>query len=86
MILLRAELRIEARVIGDVVAVHAAGPRLEDRRSVDVADVEPRQIRHGARGVSESEFVIELQAVGGARWFHKHYCGSRLDRIKTGQD
>ena len=43
------------------------GPRLEDRRGIEVTDAQPREIRNDARRVIEREFAIELHAIGGAR-------------------
>jgi hypothetical protein len=67
---LGAQLGIQARVIGDVVAMRAARPGLEDRRGIDMADAEPLQVRHDARGVGEGEFAIELQPIRRARNVH----------------
>ena len=57
------ELRVQRVVRHDVVAVHAAGPRLQDRRRVDVRDAEPSQVRCQRRRSREAELGIELQAV-----------------------
>src|SRR5262249_18380308 len=65
-ILLRAELRIQQRVIHDVVAVHAAWPRLQDRRGIEMTDTELRQIRNDACSIVEREFAIQLNAIGRA--------------------
>ncbi len=62
-----AELGIDLVVGHDVVAVHAAGAGAMDRRAVDVADAEPREVGHDARGIVESEAAVQLQPVGGAR-------------------
>ena len=54
-IILRPEFRIQLVVIGDVIAVHAAWSRLEDRREVDVTDAELREVRRDRRRVIEAE-------------------------------
>ena len=64
---LGADLGIDAARIDHVVAVRAAGPRLEERRGVDVADAEAREVRHQRFGVGEAELAAELQPVGGDR-------------------
>jgi hypothetical protein len=62
-----AELGIDLVVGHDVVAVHAAGAGAVDRRAVDVADAQPREVGHDAGGVVEAEAAVQLQPVGGAR-------------------
>ena len=54
-------------VVDDVVAVRRAGPRGEDRRGVEVADAEPRQMGHDRGRVVEGEVLVELHPVGGPR-------------------
>ena len=61
------ELRVDGRVVDDVVSVRRAGPRLVDRRGIDVADAQSLQIGHDRGGVVEREILVELQPVGGAR-------------------
>jgi hypothetical protein len=41
-----ADLGVQGVVVHDVVAVRAAGPRLRERRSVQVPDPKPREIRY----------------------------------------
>ena len=65
--LLAAELGVDRGVVDDVVAVRRAGPRRVDRRGIDMADAEPRQIGHDRGRVVEGEVLVELQPVGGAR-------------------
>ncbi len=43
-ILARSKLGIELRVVRDIVAVHAARPRLQDRRRIQMADSESREV------------------------------------------
>ncbi len=64
VIRVRADFRVEALVVGDVVAVHAAGPRLQVRRGVQVRDAQVAQVRDDGRRVAEREALVELQAVG----------------------
>ena len=60
---LAAEFRVDRVVVGDVVAVGRARPRLLDRRGVDVADPELGQIRQDRFGIREGEALVELQPV-----------------------
>ena len=62
-----AELFADLVVGDDVVAVHAAGTGARDRRAVDVAHAEPREIRQHARRIGEREVVVQLQAIRCAR-------------------
>ena len=64
---LAAELRIERVVIDDVVAVRAAGARLQKRRRVEMADAERLEIGHERGGLVEAEVRRELQAIGRDR-------------------
>src|SRR5437762_3249838 len=59
-----AELWVELAVVYDVIAMGAAGPCFQIRRSVDVADAEPRQIGSEGCGIPEIKSFVELQAVG----------------------
>ena len=65
-IILRAECRVEAPGIDDVVAVRAAGAGSEDRRSVEVAYAQLLQIVKESTNVAESEFRVELNTIRGA--------------------
>src|SRR5579863_1495055 len=76
-ILFDAEFRIELVVIGDVVAVHTAWPRLENRREIDVADAELRKVGRNFCGVVEAEAGVELQAIGRARGGHSGVTAQR---------
>ena len=69
-IILRPEFRIQLVMIGDVIAVHAARPRLEDRREVDVTDAELREVRRDRRRVAETKAGVQLQTIGRARNVH----------------
>ena len=66
-----AELVLEAAVVGHVVAVRRAGDRLEQRRGIEVADPEAREIGREAGGAREVHALAELQPVGGARRGHR---------------
>ena len=66
-IVFSAELGIERVVVDDVVAVRAAGARLQVWRRVDVADAERGEIGHEPAPLLEAEVLRELQTVGGAR-------------------
>src|ERR1700719_4133951 len=63
---LRADFRIEPIVVDDVVAVRRTRARLHDRRCVDMADAERRQIWHEGGRVAKREVAMELQAIGSA--------------------
>ena len=62
-----AELRVDRAVVDDVVAVGAAGTRAQDRRAVEVAHAEPREVRRETRRIGEGEGAVELDAVRRAR-------------------
>jgi hypothetical protein len=57
-------------MIGDVVAVQAAGPRLQIGRGVTVGDAEIVQVRHESVGGSEGEAGVELEAIRRLRKAH----------------
>src|SRR5262249_13663632 len=65
--LLAAEVGAETAVVGDVVAVAAAGAGLQNGRGVAVADAQGVQIRDEVAGVAEGEVAVELEAVGRRR-------------------
>jgi len=64
---LSAELGIDLVVIDDVVAVRAARPRLEKRRSIEMRDAELPEIRRERGGRVEIEIPGELQPIGCQR-------------------
>ena len=64
VVLLGADLGVEAAVVDDVVAVRAAGPGLQVRRGIAVGDAQVAQVGHDGRGVAEGEAGVELEAVG----------------------
>ena len=55
-----AELLVDVAVVDHVVAVGAAGRRLQDGRGVEVADAERGQVRHHGGGIVEGETGVEL--------------------------
>ena len=61
-----AKLVVERIVVHDVVAVRAAGPRLEIGRGIEVADAKLGQVGREPGSIVEAEVGRELQAVGGA--------------------
>src|SRR5882672_5368950 len=67
-----AELGIERTVIHDVVAVAAAGARLQERRGIEMTDAERLQVGHCSRGIVKSEILGQLQAIGGERDRGRH--------------
>ena len=81
-----AEFGVEWPMVDDVVAVGAAGPRLQIGRGVDVADPEPREIRGEPRRIRKAKPLVKLQTVGGAwnhMWNHLLY-GDPLRRARYG--
>src|SRR5690242_8541654 len=62
-----SEFRVKLAVIDDVVPVSAAGPGLQIRRSVNVADAKPRQIGCDRASIPKPEPFMELQPVGRPR-------------------
>src|SRR3546814_13486715 len=60
-----AEVLAQLPVVDDVVSVGAAGHRLQDRRAVEVADPQRRQVGGQGRGIVEAEVRVQLHAVGG---------------------
>ena len=61
-----AELRVERVVVGDVVAVGAAGTTAEARGEIRVADAEGVEVGDERRHLVEPERAPELQTVGRA--------------------
>jgi len=49
---------IEARLIGDIVSMHAAGAGHEERRSVDIGDAEVVQVIDDGGGLIEWEEAV----------------------------
>ena len=60
-----AQLGVDGGVVEDVVAVHRAGRRGQDRGEVDVADAQGGQVGHGRGRIVEGEAAVQLQPVGG---------------------
>ena len=73
---LAAEFGIEPVVIDDVVAMRAAGARLQERRGIEMADAERAQIGHECGGLVEAEIRGELEAVGRGRNGGRHQASS----------
>ena len=63
----RADFGIQHPVVDNVVAVPASRSCAQVRRAVDVADAKRRQVRDQRRHVGETEFAVQLHAVGRAR-------------------
>ena len=61
---LRADFGIEAGVVGDVVAVHAAGMGHQERRGVAVGDSQIVQIGDDRGGLGKGKTLIELKTIG----------------------
>ena len=70
---LGAELGVQAVVVDDVVAVHAARPRGQDRRRVNVGDPQVVEVINQRGCVTKGKVLVELQTVRGARdaWGHR---------------
>ncbi len=62
---LRTDFGIEAGVVGDVVAMHAAGMSHEERRGVAVGDSQIVEIFHDRSGLAKSKCQIQLETVSG---------------------
>ena len=60
---LRTDFGIEASVVGDIVAVHAAGVGHQERGGVAVCDPQIVQIRNYSRGLVKCKTQIELKAI-----------------------
>ena len=65
--LLAAQFRIDVVMIHHVVAVPAAGSRLQIWRAVNVTDAKIMQIICDRRGIVECEILMKLDAIGGER-------------------
>src|SRR5690606_34525637 len=59
--------RIEQRMVDDVIAVLAAGTRLEQWRYIQVADTQPVQIGHQRSGLLQRKFTVQLHPIRCAR-------------------
>jgi hypothetical protein len=60
-----AEFGVDALMIDDVVAVHAAGSGLQIGRAIDMRDTERLEIGSDPYGVVECEAGVQLQTVSG---------------------
>ena len=58
-----AKLRIDSRRIDDVVAVHAATARGENRREIEMRDAEPREVVDTIARQREREPRVQLQSI-----------------------
>ena len=65
--LLAAKLRVDLRRVDHVIAVHRAWTRLENRRGVEMADMQRCEIGSLARRLVERKFLVELQPHGRTR-------------------
>ena len=83
--LVAAELRVEPVVVDDVVAVRAAGPRLEEGRGVEMRDAELLEVGRQRGGVVEAEGLGELQPVGGERHRGRHQAPPLLFSVIPGR-
>jgi hypothetical protein len=63
----RAEFRIDAAMIGHIVAVETAPPRPEEGGGVEVREAERMQIGNERQGVCKTKIWGELETVGGDR-------------------
>src|ERR671916_115399 len=64
--ILAAELRVDAGVVHDVVTVDRARAGRVDRRRIEMADPELRQVRDDPHRIVEGEVLVELDPVGGS--------------------
>ena len=65
-LLARRDLRIEAVVVGDIVAMAAPGARLEDGGEIAVADAKLVEVGNQLRRLPQVEVAVQLQPVGRA--------------------
>jgi hypothetical protein len=72
-----ARLRVDLRVVNDVVAVRAAGPGLQNGRGVAVGDAEVAEVLDERAGLLEGEVAVELKPVGRDR----DACLHKLSRL-----
>src|SRR5205085_10795149 len=79
-----AEFGVERVVIDHVVAVAAAGARLEEGRGVEVTDAQCLEIGNKRGGIVEAEGFRELQAIGRNRDCGRHHPPPMLQ--STAQD
>src|SRR5258708_38296451 len=75
-----ANLGIEKAVVCDVVAVHAARPSHQERRSIQVTDTELIQILNQFSRLLKGEGPIELEPVSGG-WSIDGLCFPALHGI-----
>jgi len=64
---LRTNFGIEASMVGDVVAVHAAGMGHQERGGIAVCDSQIVQIRNHSGCLGKGKPQIELQTIGRTR-------------------
>ena len=62
-----SEVHGHRAVVHDVVPVHRARSRLQDRREVEVRDPQAGEVRHDLGGTGEAEPGVELEPVGRRR-------------------
>ena len=61
---LRADFGVEAGVVGDVIAVHAAGMGHQKRRGVAVGDSQIMQVSDDGGGLGKRKTLVELKTIG----------------------
>src|SRR5689334_4494658 len=59
----RANLRVQAQMVNNVIAVHASRPRTQIRRCITMRDSKRRKIRHYLCRLFKCEVAVELQAI-----------------------
>ena len=64
---LRTNFGIEASMVGDIVAVHAAGMGHQERGGITVCDPQIVQIRNHSSCLGKGKTQIELQTIGRTR-------------------
>ena len=62
---LATQLRIEAVMVHDIVAMGRPGARCQQWRGIEMTNAQPIEIRHQRRGVIKGETLVELQPCGG---------------------
>ena len=62
-----AEFWVELGVIGDIVAMHASRPRLQNRRGIHMAHAQTREVRNDPARVLKRKLMIELKTIRRTR-------------------
>ena len=82
-VFLGAQLRIDAQGIGDIVAMRAAAAGFVSRGGIQVGNAQVAQVRNQVASIDETEALVELYAVRGARsGWRIHAASGSLELVK----